>query len=920
MLLTDRTLRPLLAAAVALSAPLALATELRVEIGQSRSPALVDDLTDQAVRRFARQSALLGRSSLELRARTGRLNTPFTLPLRVVLTQNGVPIPPRSVRAAGTGLNLVFETVGPRVFPGSYRTVLENTFGSATPTMDIVFGQPATGGDVHVLNYDADIQDRYAVGGGYYVPNGLSGPEIRFPVYNDTVVSAPVNFIHCLLLAYQGVNTYPFDAVEEGVVRAATMRVVRTPGALPGNPDPDQVEAALDSLYDVSSFYDWYNQPALGCRDFIAPNLLNVPLPPGGSTGGIYLARYQMAGSAWSKVITEHPGFLPPFNAAFYANPAGFQTMDDFAALGQTVIDTLVGGTGTVEGKSFSDWVERQYILDASTTARLKILVQPFPIDATGGTSDFGVFAIEANAFRTAANGDESLLAGTSYPIYWRPDFQRFFASVQDDQIKFAGAYGSVVPNFVGSQFGGAQYRVAVDVPFLGMNTRTYLPAGSYSTGANPLTKNFFGTIVGLPPLVGGPYEVSVEWGGGGSQTGIAVNNFAFGHRISDATFNNAQQVTVRVFANTGTPVELFNRKVNKGVGMLALTLFEPSTEKTHSETVEARLLLKSVPLQPYRVRPTDVFGTGEGDTLFARWNPTTVRYDLFPDAGEVMSGLGFYLRLPSQLALSVRGTSPPKTPLAVSLQPGWNAVGVPFAQTLGTGNLSFTVATEAISTFVEAQGTIIGNTVFEFVPDVGNPDTGTMLPTTSFEPGKGYFVRALRPEGGVIVFTPTDFPFNGGGGGGNLPIALGAPTRTNAPGVTEKRWETKLEFSNPRGTKTHVIVGQSTQTRRGFDPVRDTELPPTPGGFQAALMTGRPMFREIGVWGDAERIPLVVTGLRIGERIALQATDLVGRQTLYLYDAATGRTSRLSSSTGRYVFYATAATQSFEVIVGGRR
>jgi hypothetical protein len=883
--------RPLTTAAAILIAALALADEIRVEVGMAKTPTAIHDLTDAAVRRHAAQTALLGRSSFERWTRWGRLKVPYTLPLRVVLTRNGVPLPPRQMQGVGSDINPVFDSVGPRVFPAGYQSLLQSVFTQARPTMNVVFGAPALGGDVHVRNYDADIQDRYAVAGGYYIPNGADGPEIRFPVYNSAV-SAAVNYVHCLLLAYQGVNTYPFDAVEEGVVRAATMRVVRTPGALPGPPDPNEVEATLDSLYDVSAFYDWYNHPALGCTSFIAPNLLNTTLPPGGSTGGIYLIRYLMAGTAWSKVTTEYPAFLPQFNAAFYANPGLYTSMDDFAALGQTVIDGLSGPASTIEGFSFEDWVERQYIFDTTITAGMKIMVQPFPIAATGGTSDFGVFAIEANAFRTAANGDESLLAGTSYPIYWGPDFVRFFASVQDDQIRFAGAYGSVVPNFVGTTFNGQQYRVAVDVPFLGANTRVVLPAGSFSTGTNPLTNNFIGTLTGLAP---GTYTVSVEWIGG-SQTNIPVQNFAFGARITDSSYNNAQPVTVRVFLNAA---EIFSRRVNKGVGMLALNVSGPASDTTYAATLDAEMQMVGFPLQPYRQRPTAVLGTTDNETMFARWNPTSLKYDLFPDVGQAASGLGFFLRPPSLTNVSIDGYSPPRTPATVALMPGWNQVTVPFNEDVDPADTTYTVATEAISTFAEAQGTIIGNTIFHYVPDGVNPDLGTMLPATTLEAGKAYFVRALRPEGGAMVFTPSVIPFNG-------------PTQQVASVPEGQKWETKVEFVDRRARKTHVIVGQNSVTPGGYDPRFDSELPPTTGGFQSAIMTNRTMYKDVGVWNQDETFRIVVTGLVRGDRYTMKLQRLAGNKTLYLYDPVHNRYSRLRTEEP---FTATSATQTFLIV-----
>lgn len=898
----DKFTRPLLAAAVLLTTTLLQATELRVEVGSQRAPGSVFAITDAAVIAHARQTALLGHKQLESMASSGRLRTPFTLPLRVVLTQNGIPLPiNQNFRAAGGGdIVPTFDTNPP--FPSTYKTLLQDTFTMARPAMNAVFGTPAIGGVVHISNFDATIQDRYAVGGGYYVPNAPVGPEIRFPVYNSTV-AASINYVHCLLLAYQGLNPYPFDALNEGLVRAATMRVVRTPGSLPGSPTSNDIEAVLDSLYDISAFYDWYNQPALGCATFIAPNLLNTQLPAGGSTGGIFLTRYLMAGTALSKVSTEHPGFIAEFNTRYYLSPGSYTSMADFTVLGQQVLDFLVGGVGTVEGKSFANWVERQYILDVATTAGLKIMVQPFPIQATGGTSDFGVYGFDVNAFRTSANGNEALLAGSAFPIYWRPDFTRFFMSVQDDELRFSAAYASVVPNFPSATFANKQYRVAVDVPFAGNNQRVVLPAGSYSTGSAPLPKNFIGTLTGLPVLSAGTYEVSVEWVGG-SLTGIAVDNFAFGANVGGA-FVNAQPVTVRVFVNNGGLSEVFSRRVNKGFGMLALDLSPPESDMTYSFSSAAKLDMLGLPLQAYRISPASLFGIATNQLLFATWNPTFVRYDLYPDAGQVMNGQGFFLRPPSSVAVDVHGYAPPRTPVAVSLQPGWNIVSVPFDQTIATTNVSFTVQTEAISTFAQASGSIIGNTVFEFDPDATNPDAGTMLPATNFVGGRAYMVRVLRPEGAVMVFTPND------------PMRPTAAAYSNP--VSGPQWETRIIARNSDGKTTHVVVGQNKQTFRGWDPRFDSELPPSPGGFQAAIVGTKLMYKEIGYWNDAERYRVTITGLKPGERVTLEFEPTSGDKTLTFRDLLNSRSVTTRNGRATYTFTATGTTRSFDVATGYR-
>ena len=899
----------------------ALATDLRVEVGLTRSPGSIYEITDEAVRNFARRTAVLSRARRDFFRAHGRADVPFSNPIRVVLTEDGVPLPMvPSGRGTGTDIVPTFDTSGSRAFPPTYKTLLEATFTAARPAMNAVFGDPAVGGTVRIRNYDADIQDRLAVSGGYYIPNGPDGPEVRFPVYNSPV-STSINYIHTLLIAYQGDAPYPFDALNEGLVRAATMRIVRTPNSLPGTPDPVAVEQTLDSLYDVSTFYDWYNQPALGCRTFIAPNLLDTQLPAGGNTGGIYLLRYQMAGTAWLKVLTEHPAFVAEFNRGYYLNPGAYVTMADFATLGQATLALLT--STTVEGLSFADWMERQFILDTDVTAGLKLLVQPFPSAPTPSTSDFGVFGIVFNAFRTDAAGNESLLAGTAYPVYWRPDFFRFFTSAQDDVISISGAFGAVVPNFPASTFGGIPYKVTVDVPFAGGVTRAYLPAGAVATGTNPAPSDFYGTLTGFPELASADYEVSVEWLGG-SETMIPVSHFAFGVDVADTGFDAAVATTVRVFTFDGTDrIEIFSRRVNKGPGPLALDLRPVVSDTSYTFTLPGRLALVGIPLQPYRIRPSTVFGMSDNAALVARWNPVTSRFDLFPDEGQVMQGLGYYVRAAASASVTVRGTVPPQTPIAVSLQPGWNVVSVPFGQTIGTSKLQFTVSTEAVSSYAAALGTIIGNTIFEFVPDGGNPDAGTLVAATTFEPGKGYLVRVLREEGAVMLMTPNDFsPLSpsGRGGKGAPKVAMGRPDWVGIGwNYRNHVWETELQLTGYYGVKSVAIVGQRTEAHKGFDPLYDSDLPPGPGGFQLVLTDGGRMFRDIRTWGTRETYRVSATGLKSGERCTLRLRATSGKKTLTIVDLESGEVRTIRGD-GIYIFNAAGPAHRFEIRTGSAR
>jgi len=878
---------------------LSLATEVRVEIGRTKNPDAIGRATDFAARDFAKHVSAFSSGLTASLRRAGLLKVKLAIPTRVVLTDQGHDL---LFRGRGGGdIQPVFATSGTRVFEQTYREYLQRVFTAAKPVMNTVFGVPAVGGSVRVHNYDADIQDRYAVGGGYYVPNGANGPEIRFPIYNNKV-SAGVNYVHTLLLAYMGNKQYPWDAYNEGLVRAATMIVCRTPGALPDSPDPDQIEAALTSVYDVGSFYDLYNNVGIGGPQFIADNLLNTRLPIGGSTGGVFLLRYQMAGSTWAKVGMRYPGFIADYNARYYANPSLYQTTNQLETLAQLSLDTVSGTNNTkIEGLSFSDWAQRQAILDTRLTPGLKLVTNPIPLFAQAGSSDFGVFDIVLNAFLTKENGDEVLLSGSSFPIFWRPDYTRFFASAQDDVVRIAGAYGSVTPNFVGDTFTGKPYRVVVDIPWLGKTARTVLPAGAFSTGTNPDPNTIYGSLFGMDDPGALPYKVNVSWLGG-SKIGIPVTNFAFGFNITDPNFLNSGPITVRVLQGAS---EVLRREIVKSVGSLALTLVPQTTDTSYTFTRPNRLEMKSLPLDPYRPNPADILGLTDPETLFGRWNSNLGRYDLYPDEGEFRSGLGYWLRPATAASRTVKGRSVPRTAVAVSLSPGWNQVAVPFNATTTTASVLVTVATEAVGTYAEAvsDGTL-GTTFFQFSATPGNPDAGTMVPANSFEPGKAYFVRVNRAEGAVLVFVPP--------GGPNKP-----QTRGHKIPNYHVLWETKITMMDRQGNISPVTIGQAQGAGRGFDPALDSDLPPLMPGFQIAVRNRSMMFKDMRAANTNESYDLELKGLKTGERYALRFQPRVGSKTLALTDR--GVTQGVSSNTD-YVFVANATTMKMTLATGNGR
>lgn len=879
------------------------ATDLTIDIQASRDQQAVYTLTDGAARLFGRNAARLTK-----RARGNPTNRQqvFSLPMRLFLTRDGTPLPFPGGRSRATDITLMFETSGSRAFPSDYRDFLQGVFQRAKPVLDAVFGPPSVGGQVWVSNYDADIGERDAVAGGYYLPNNGAGrQEIRFPVYQDSVgfkleVTA-VNFIHTLLLAYMGPNSFGSDAFDEGLARAATMRICRTPAAMLASLDPDLIEGVLESTYDISPYYDWCNHPALGSSKFIAPNLRSQPLPIGGSVGGPYLLRYQMAGTAWQKVLVEYPAFIAQLTQSLYASPGSFRTLEQQIALCQTVLG-LLGGS-TAEGLPFAQWYKRQFVLATRDVPGLKVVVQPFPIvDGLGG-NDFGVFGIQAHYFSSDTSGNETLLSGTSYPVFWTPEFFRLFTSAQDERMDIVSAYGAVAPNFPGDLFGNQPYRVVVDIPVQDRVTRCILPAGSIATAARPTPNTFFGTVSG--GAASGTYTVDLRFGSI-TQTGIPVTNLAFGARPNDA-FLGSGVATIDVNRNGQ---RVLSRKVAKGPGPLGVDLrIGGDGTITLPGGLKPGVTMIGLPGDPFDAIASDVLGLPSAQTQVARWNGARNRYEFFPECGPMSQGLGFFVRSETAKPLAVPGRVLPNTPVSVALRPGWNLVSTPIGENVPLSQVRVAVAANSPTLFNDARGVTLGAEFFGFTPGAndpvsGVPEGGTMNAATSFESGKAYYVRVFAPEGAVLSFSPS------GIGGSGRAGAAPPPPGPNA-------WEMRIALSGG-GEATESRIGQRAGATAAFDPRFDAELPPRMGGLQGFSMPyfyrdmRKPLAREI--------YRVRFENLRIGTVYTVTAQRLSGSIGMVPYlDDSNGMRGKFFGG-GSYQFRARSTSMTIALGFNGAR
>ncbi|MCC7229751.1 MAG: hypothetical protein IT203_05105 [Fimbriimonadaceae bacterium] len=865
---------------------LGTAQTLNVDVAQTRSIGDVFIRADHAVRQMNRNLGILTHSQRANLERAGRYSTavPSSFPATVWLTANGGRLPAAGgATRSGSGLTLVFDASGANAFDPAYKTLLQSIYSQAQPFMDAVFGLPSASGNVAVKNYDATMSDRNIVSGGYYVPNAPGTPEIRFPFYgNDRPEVTAVNFIHCLLLAYIGQNQYGYDAFKEGLVRAAVIRIARTSAAMLNSLDSELVEQVLTNTYDVEGHYDWYNQRALGGSTFIAPNLRDVPLPDAGSLGGLYLLRYKMAGSAWTKVLVEYPGFIASFNSSFYGQPGNASNVPALVTLGQTTLNALRPGDPTVEGLSFPEWFKRQFILETTDTRGTKLLLEPIPITSGLSGTDFGVFILQANWFETLAGGNETLLSGTAYPILWEGNltFNRIFANAEDERMDIAGGYGAVVPNLRNIN-SGQPYRATIDLPVQDQMERVYLPAGAIATASQQNPRDFYGTVTGANIQAGDTLRLQVTVDGA-PITDVPVQNNAFGVSIGTQDYLNNSTILINVVRNrTGADTTLYTRRVNKGPGPLGVDL-RVDSELTYNFTggLPKGIAAPGFPVDPFLSLNSAVLGTADNATLAARFNSSKAKYELYPDLESFKVGHGYFVRLnAANPGFSVTGRVYRNVEAAVALKPGWNLIACPLLETVPISRVRVVRAADFPTLWADAAGVDIGTDFFEFTPGPndaasGAPETGTLSPASQFEPGKAYFVRVLAPEGVSLSFAPAGF--------------VGMSPQAAAPSPTGWKLELSMAYSTNKIPK--AIIGQSNTATRSFDPREDSGMPPGFGaGFQIIIEDYDALYRDIRPQGF-ETYTVHLQGLTVGKVLKLNFKALQGTIPKLILKDSTGK------------------------------
>lgn len=847
-----------------------------------------------------------------------KASTPYIAPALIRFVKNGY-IMPTGGRTRGTGITLSIDSS----FGSTRATFLQQIYDAAKPYIELYFGDAALSGTVNVVNADATIGDRQAITGGYYLPNnGSGGREIRMP-FNASLEVTAASFIHCLLLAYLPDPAYGYDAYLEGLVRAATAKIVRIPAATQTAGSGTLSQAAFEQLlaqtYEIGPYYDWANQKSLGGPQFIAPNLLNVGITQG-TRGGLFFQRYQMAGSAWAKVLTEHPTFIKDFNLLFRANTGTANNAAQLEALASQAL-----GSGTVEGDTFANWVRKQYVLDTRLTVGTKLhsLITPITDGLSSGSSsnpDYGVFNIEATWFSTDASGNETLLSATAYPIFWTTDYQRTRATSQEDKMDIAGSYGSVVPNFP-NRGDSIPYRVAIDLPVQDRIVRQYVPVGAIATATQQADQasDFYGTVTGFAVPSGGSLLIRLPIGA--SSVDVPVTNYAFGTKIGTTEWLGARTQTMSVISRDSNGIEtvLYTRVVDKGPGALGVQLGnEPVVNAQFANSLNAGIQMVGFTGDPLYSGLEDILGLGSSNFLAARYNPGKTTYDLYPKSGAVTGGQGYFIRVPVGGNPIWKARVESGTAVSVALRPGWNMITCPLGLDTSFSNVDVVHAADFPTPYIsasgndgsDASGALLGKDVFVFVPGApdavtGVPEGGSFVPATSFEPGQAYFIRCRSAEGVTLLFRPDS-------------ASSFHRTATVAPPKISHLLEVQVSRT---GESSFARVGQATGATNGFDPKFDSNLPPSIGGLQLAVQNGELRFQDVKSVGATVTNRVIASGCVVGKKYTIIFQTKAGRANqIQITDRQTGKTQSYGGATGSFVFTASSTTMSFDLTVRGAR
>jgi len=842
---------------------LAVEREVRVSIAQQHSPYALGQAV-QALRFLQRNGIKSPRAEIRI-------------PRTIVHTVGGRLILPDHDRAWQTGTpigdasnNITFQFVG---WSQADRAALETYLNEAMPIARSIYGPPAFDIAVQVIE-DDELHELQ--GGTYDVTNN----ELRLPPLSGNFPEDTFVLIMLVLNAFRDDVALFFDSWEQGMIGAAATAVQIAPGVSPGydpaNPGP----------FYSGSVYDPMNQPSLG----------NSTWYPDSGFSGMLVWRIAQARAAWFKCYTEDPNFFVRFNTQYYARLNSLSPAAQTILPGDTpsLLEICATVLPTVEGQSFFNWYRQQYALDTSVSVGPKLYTWNIPL--------LDAVALIVEHYETTPDGGELPRGGTARLTYYSYEFQSLFAQegneIQIPATGDAAGEGFLIPTFF--NIGGPQ-RVTVQIELNGLFAQ--YPFAYGVRGFDPGENNLYGAIIG-------PNEGTIEVVGLDGLSGVEVKRGVWGGVISQNAMSQSQlEVTFedgdgnRVTRTVNVAFDTYDVLLAAGARAGVTKRFSYGSNG---------LYLMSLPVLPVLGDPATILGIPSEQLMLARWDPAAAgggRYDFYPAIDPFRPGLGYWLRVLSDVTVAVDGVLPSdRDDVYVPLFAGWNMVGCGRNRQVPMADLLIQRGAADSQPFSDA--------VTEGWVQAGlwgyDQQSGYKL-VSQLEPFDGNWIRCLLPEGATLVF-PAFATTSLGNRLGDRPAAR-SPLAATA-------WNTQLllEWGNLRS---EAFIGAADSAKDEYDPAYDLQSPPPFGEHPTLRFVQEEWGPDSGEYvsdirAQTYRGPwrLRVTGVPQDVRARLRWPDLSAMPPdlrPILVDRRTGRRVYMRTTSG-YEFTGLRSPREFEV------
>lgn len=648
----------------------------------------------------------------------------------------------------------------------------------AYPVIKQVYGEPAWGGTVSVLN-DTSLNDWQVFLAGIY---NVSTATIHMEWGRSDDIETYYRLLHLMLHAFHGPYQIGFDAWEEGIAWAAT-RVI------------------FSKLFPACSFsyyctfylfpsYELLNQPSLSASTFWPKSLTDC-------SGYMVLWRHSQALSAWLKVYIENPGFFSSFNSLYYQQvKADPSTASNLAKL-KDICNQIVP---TVEGLSFDEWYAQQYVLQPTfrygpNLFVLNIPVVPLNPDQEGYSVYLGLF------YFYSTGNDETPLSGVVTPRYWNYDFSIDLpVESQYETITITDGVGFCAPTFF--NIGGPQ-RVTIEFPIGGLNVSIVFPYGVVGTEAEP--NNIYGA---LKTGTTGTLLINGQ--------DVVISQGAFGVPFPSLS-TGPQQLDV-VYVSPGG--ERLERKINCFYGPYAIIIQPPREKQVVRRSFSNGIYMISPPVDPVSHDPAIALGIEPEKLALARWEPTKAgssKYIFYPDL-SLSLGKGYFIRFLDSKDIQLEGYAEPLDgEFTIGLAVGWNQIGYPFPQgecALADILVRIPELGEPVSLADANKQGYLAKTLWRFNPQTGEYESLDPAKDT-LVPWEGYWIRCYK-ECSLIIPGPEH--------------NKGFKRIRNSRISPTIGWQAKIEVEINGQTRT-LILGQAENSLPSFS----LEFPPSIKGSPKA-------------------------------------------------------------------------------------